>query len=107
MPAPRLREGTARRQPSVTNEQVSDAPCEALKCCSYVCRISCMCNRMDNAIVRVPSVPVAAKDEAGLAAVRAITEVDGYEQIAAQYAGHADARRRMSRRRAPSWSDEP
>jgi cytochrome c551/c552 len=52
-------------------------------------------------------VPVAVKAEAGLAAVRAIAEADGYEQVAAQYAGQAEARRRMSRRRAPAWADEP
>jgi hypothetical protein len=107
-----------------------------------------MGNRMSQAVVRRPSVPLTARDEAeltllrtsptfrralehlapsgpsavesvseavllhavleaGLAAVRAIAEADGYEQIAAQYAGQTEARRRMSRRRAPAWADEP
>jgi hypothetical protein len=45
--------------------------------------------------------------EAGLAAIRAMAEADGSEEIAAQYAGQAEERRRMSRRRTPTWIDEP
>ena len=107
-----------------------------------------MSNRMTQAVVRRPSVPLTAKDEAeltllrtsptfrkalahlapsgpsaletvseavllhsvleaGLAAIRAMAEADGYAEMAAQYAGQAEERRRMSRRRTPTWIDEP
>ncbi|MSW83029.1 MAG: hypothetical protein F2840_18045 [Actinobacteria bacterium] len=107
-----------------------------------------MSNRMTQAVVRRPSVPLTAKDEAelallrtsptfrkalehlaptgpsaveavseavllhsvleaGLAAIRAMAEADGYAEIAVQYAGQAEQRRRMSRRRTPTWIDEP
>ncbi len=43
---------------------------------------------------------------AGLAAIRANAEDEGYEQLAAEYADSSAARRRVSRRRTPAWSDE-
>ena len=45
--------------------------------------------------------------EAGLAAIRMSAEEEGYEQLAVDYAEDAGARRRMSRRRLPAWTDEP
>lgn len=45
--------------------------------------------------------------EAGLAAVRASAEEDGYAQLAVDYAEQAGSRRRMSRRRTPAWANEP
>ena len=44
--------------------------------------------------------------EAGIAAVRKSAEDEGYAQLAAEYAEHAEARRGMSRRRLPMWADE-
>ena len=44
---------------------------------------------------------------AQLAAIRAMAEADGYAEIAVQYAGQAEQRRRMSCRRTPTWIDEP
>ena len=45
--------------------------------------------------------------EAGIAAIRASAEDEGYAQMAAGYAEQAESRRRMSRRRSPAWADEP
>lgn len=105
-----------------------------------------MASRMSEPVVRRPSLPLAAVDEAelallresethrralallaptgpspveqvteavllhaifeaGLAAVRAQAEDEGYRQLAAD-AEPQSARRRMSRRRRPAWADE-
>ncbi len=48
------------------------------------------------------SVLLHAVFEAGLAAVRQLAEAEGYEQMVADDA----TRRRLSRRRRPSWADE-
>ena len=44
--------------------------------------------------------------EAGLRAVQATAEEEGYAQLAADYRTDADERRAMSRRRPPSWAHE-
>lgn len=44
--------------------------------------------------------------EAGLAVVREAALDLGYAQVAADYAENSEARRRMSRRRPPTWADE-
>jgi len=44
--------------------------------------------------------------EAGFAAVRAHQEAAGYQQLAADYVGDSQQRRRMSRRRSPVWANE-
>jgi hypothetical protein len=52
------------------------------------------------------SVLLHAVFEAGLAAVRQLAEADGYEQMAADSAADDATRRRLSRRRRPSWAAE-
>lgn len=44
--------------------------------------------------------------EAGLAAVRAAAEEEGYQALAAQYAVEGPTRRAAARRRKPAWADE-
>ena len=44
--------------------------------------------------------------EAGLAAVRAAAEEDGYRQLGQQYTEQQAERRRIARRRKPAWADE-
>lgn len=44
--------------------------------------------------------------EAGLAAVRAAAEEDGYRQLGEQYAAQHQERRRVARRRMPGWAAE-
>ena len=104
-----------------------------------------MARRLDQAVVRRPSLPLTAADEAqlevlretashrkalaqlsrqdfpdgrdvresvllhavfeaGLAAVRQLAEAEGYEQLASEYAADDPTRRRLSRRRRPTWA---
>lgn len=64
-----------------------------------------------------PAAPDAATDltegallhavlQAGIAAIRAHAEAEGYQQLAAQYAADTQRRRATARRRRPVWADE-
>ena len=62
----------------------------------------------DSAVERMSEAMLLhAVFSAGLAAIRAAAEQEGYEALADDYREQARARRRLARRRPPDWIDEP